>query len=45
MGLSIAFDIVRAHGGTISVESVVDKGTSFEVRLPIDGGEALRGDH
>lgn len=35
LGLAIALDIARAHGGTIQVNSVVDLGTSFSVSLPI----------
>jgi two-component system sensor histidine kinase VicK len=35
LGLSIAREIVRAHGGTISLESEVGVGTSVTVTLPI----------
>lgn len=35
LGLSVSWDIVRRHGGTIDVESVVGRGTTFTVRLPI----------
>ncbi|MFI5225029.1 MAG: hypothetical protein ACHQX3_12440 [Nitrospirales bacterium] len=28
--------IIEEHGGTIAVESVVDKGTTFWIRLPLD---------
>ncbi len=34
LGLSIAQWIAQAHGGEISVESQVGKGTTFKVRLP-----------
>jgi signal transduction histidine kinase len=34
LGLSLAYSIVRQHGGTIGVESQVGKGSTFTVRLP-----------
>jgi signal transduction histidine kinase len=34
LGLAITKAIVDAHGGSISVESVVGSGTSFRIRLP-----------
>ena len=35
MGLSIAYSIVRQHGGTIRVESQVGTGSTFTVSLPV----------
>ncbi|WP_341272830.1 sensor histidine kinase [Cecembia calidifontis] len=35
LGLSLSYDIVKAHGGEIFLDSELDKGTTFSVRLPI----------
>ncbi|WP_460794994.1 sensor histidine kinase [Microbacterium sp. GXF0217] len=37
LGLSISRDIVRAHGGEITVQSELGKGATFVVRLPLQG--------
>jgi signal transduction histidine kinase len=37
LGLTIASDVVKAHGGTITTESEIDRGTTFLVRLPTHG--------
>jgi len=37
LGLFITRQIVRAHGGTIEVDSAVGRGTSFTIRLPLTG--------
>ena len=34
LGLSITYQIVKKHGGTIKVESEWGKGTSFLINLP-----------
>ncbi len=34
LGLSITYQIVKKHGGTIKVESELGKGTSFVINLP-----------
>jgi signal transduction histidine kinase len=36
LGLYICSQIVRAHGGTLSVTSSKEEGTSFTARLPLD---------
>ncbi len=36
LGLSISYEIIQKHGGDISVESELGKGTTFTVRLPVD---------
>lgn len=34
LGLSLSYGIIQSHGGTIHVESQVNKGTTFTIRLP-----------
>lgn len=34
LGLSIAYGIVTRHGGTVSVESALGRGSTFTIRLP-----------
>jgi signal transduction histidine kinase/ligand-binding sensor domain-containing protein len=36
LGLSLSYDIIRAHGGEIKVETKESEGTSFIIRLPVD---------
>jgi two-component system sensor histidine kinase BaeS len=36
IGLSVARSIVAAHGGKITVESIVDAGTTFRIILPVE---------
>ena len=35
LGLSLSYDIIKAHGGTLECESVENEGTTFTVKLPI----------
>jgi two-component system NtrC family sensor kinase len=35
LGLAISYGIIKEHGGSISVESEVGKGTTFTIRLPV----------
>jgi two-component system, NtrC family, sensor kinase len=36
LGLSLAYDIVKAHGGEIKVETKEGEGSEFTIQLPID---------
>jgi signal transduction histidine kinase len=35
LGLSLSYDIVKAHGGELKMESIERKGTEFIIQLPI----------
>ena len=37
LGLSICYGIIQKMGGQINVESVIDSGTTFSIRLPVKG--------
>ncbi len=39
LGLSVAYSIVRHHGGTIQVDSELEKGSTFVVTLPLSHPE------
>ncbi len=41
LGLAIARNLIRAHGGDITVESALGRGTSFSVVLPKAGADCL----
>ena len=44
LGLSICYEIIHNHNGTIEVQSFSDKGTVFTIRLPVEGGRPARSD-
>lgn len=40
LGLAMVWEIVRRHGGTVTVESHLDKGSCFTLILPVHGSGA-----
>ncbi len=42
LGLTVVKNIIGEHGGTIEVESVVDKGTTFWIRFPVDEAQDVK---
>ena len=36
LGLAIAFKIIETHGGTIAIESLKNKGTTFVIAIPLE---------
>jgi signal transduction histidine kinase len=38
LGLNLVYNIIKGHNGSIDVESEVDKGSTFTIRLDVDGG-------
>lgn len=40
LGLSISKNIIEAHGGSIKIESVVEKGSTVTILLPISKGDS-----
>ncbi len=41
LGLAVTYGIITRHGGRIEVESSEDKGTTFNIRLPVSSGGAV----
>src|ERR1051326_917768 len=42
LGLSLAYDIVKAHGGQIKVEALENEGTTFIVILPLNEDRKMK---
>ena len=42
LGMAITLDIIKEHGGTITVHSELNKGTRFEISLPVHRQETDR---
>ena len=40
LGLSISYGIIENHGGSITVESEMNEGTTFTINIPIDKGKS-----
>jgi signal transduction histidine kinase len=43
LGLAIVREIVQAHGGEVTVSSVLGAGTTFRIALPVQRGAGARG--
>ncbi len=43
LGLSVAYGIIKEHGGAIEVESQPGRGTTFRIKLPLVPPQATRG--
>ncbi|MBN2843450.1 MAG: PAS domain-containing protein [Sedimentisphaerales bacterium] len=44
LGLNLAYKIIKAHGGQITVSSTPDSGTTFKIQLPVDEPAFVTGD-
>jgi two-component system, NtrC family, sensor kinase len=42
LGLSVTYGIIEQHGGSVQVQSEQGKGSTFTIRLPIEGREEER---
>ena len=43
LGLSVSYDIIKKHQGEIRVQSRPEEGATFTFLLPVESGEAVRG--
>ncbi len=41
LGLSLSYDIIKAHGGELKVETKEGEGAEFIMRLPIDKNQNI----
>jgi len=41
LGLSISHSIIERHGGKIEVESILGKGTTFTISIPVNARPLL----
>lgn len=41
LGLAVSYGIIRRHNGVLLVESEIDKGTTFRIRMPVAHGITL----
>ncbi len=41
LGLAVSYGIVKSHGGDILVASRPDNGTTFTIRLPLEGSSMV----
>ncbi len=41
LGLSLAYDIVKAHGGELKVATTEGEGTAFEITLPVTNNKNI----
>jgi signal transduction histidine kinase len=41
LGLNVSYNIIKKHEGTITVHSELGKGTTFLIRIPVNGPASL----
>ena len=40
LGMSIAYGVIKRHGGELEVQSRVGKGTTFIINIPVASGKS-----
>jgi len=43
LGLTISYDVIRKHGGSLTFDTEIGRGTTFHVRIPVAGEGEDRG--